>query len=128
MFLVAAGCIVGCFAQQQNKDAVTEVAEYSNNDKDTWDFGEIKVGSRISHEFILENQTQDELKIKNVSTSCGCTVAEVKKKILAPGEKTTIFVEFDSTGYTGRVMRYVYVSLDDKEQTLLKYTLQGKVK
>ncbi|MCW8816322.1 MAG: DUF1573 domain-containing protein, partial [Ignavibacteriaceae bacterium] len=56
----------------------------------SYDFGDIKQGDVVSHDFILSNSGGDMLTISNVTASCGCTAAAPEKKELAPGESTNL--------------------------------------
>ena len=86
------------------------------------DFGKIKQGSVVDYTFKFYNKGDASLKIKDLYTSCGCTAAVVKKKILEPGQEGQLRVEFDSAGRSGRGMRQVTVKTNDpvNPTTLLK--------
>ncbi|MDI6606762.1 MAG: DUF1573 domain-containing protein, partial [Candidatus Omnitrophota bacterium] len=58
-----------------------------------WHFGKVKQGEVLAHKFEFKNKTKGVLNIGNISTSCGCTVSEVGKKKLSPGESTQISVK-----------------------------------
>jgi len=96
-------------------------------DEFSWDFGKVKAGQILTHEFTLKNNSLTTLHIKNVNTSCGCTVYEVSKKELSPGENSTIKVQFDSQGYFGEVRQFVYVTIDNPDEPILKYTIKATV-
>ncbi len=96
-------------------------------DKDSWDFGNVKQGEILKHTFNLKNSSPKTLNIKNVNTSCGCTVSEVKKKILLPGEETTIEVQFNTKDYSGEVKQYVYVTTDNVEELFLRFSVKAKI-
>lgn len=100
---------------------------YSQQDPYTWDFGRAKQGQIVKHNFILENKTAQTLNIKEVNTSCGCTVSEVKKKTLLPGENTLIEVKFDSKGYSGKVQQFVYVHTDNLDNPIIRYIITAEV-
>jgi len=51
-----------------------------------WEFGVVKEGQVLEHEFNFTNTYGKDLLIKGTTTSCGCTVSEIKKNILKPGE------------------------------------------
>jgi len=56
-------------------------AEGKHEALESWDFGQVKQGQVLKHEFTFMNTTGKPLNIKNVSTSCGCTTSGAKKKI-----------------------------------------------
>lgn len=92
-----------------------------------WDFGRLKAGEVVKHEFSLKNETPHTLTIKDVTTSCGCTVSEVKKKVLAAGESTAIEVRFNSKGYSGAVQQYIYVNTDNLDKPIIRFTIKAEV-
>ncbi|OGX16550.1 MAG: hypothetical protein A2166_01335 [Omnitrophica WOR_2 bacterium RBG_13_41_10] len=105
----------------------TGCAAQEEPDQYIWDFGSAKENAILTHEFIFKNNTSQMLTIQNVSTSCGCTISEVKQKILSPGESTTIEVSFNTKGYRGLVEQYVYVNTDDLDNPVLKYIIKAQV-
>jgi hypothetical protein len=110
--------ISGCRAEQGDnilKDAYT------------WDFGVVKEGEVLKHEFILKNESAKTLSIKEVSTSCGCAASEVKKEVLLPGESTALEVRFKSKGYSGAVKQFVYVTTDNLDNMFIKYIIKANV-
>ena len=85
----------GVFAQALVKGPVMSFESKS------FDFGDVKQGQKVTHTFTYKNTGTDTLKISNVVSSCGCTVAQEYIKIVPPGASATITVQFDSTGKSG---------------------------
>lgn len=87
----------------------------------TWEKSQVelrpKLGekSAVAH-FAYENKGDKTVNIKNVRTSCGCTVASLKKNDVAPGEKGEITATFDIGSRTGVQQKIVTVESDDPEQ------------
>jgi len=92
-----------------------------------WDFGKVRHGKDAKHVFALKNTSQKELKIKDVNTSCGCTVPKLKKKELRAGESTPLEVKFKSKGYSGPVTQYIYVNTDSVELPVIRFTIKAEV-
>lgn len=78
-------------------------------DPNLWDFGKVKEGVVLKHDFLLKNSSDKIMNIKEVHTSCGCTTSEVKNRRILPGEETEIEVKFNTKGYSGPVRQFVYV-------------------
>ncbi len=57
-------------------------------------FDTIKVGDTISKYFEIKNKSSTQLKIKNLKTSCGCTLAKLKDSIIGKNSSTKIKVTF----------------------------------
>lgn len=114
--------VTGCFSQTQvTKDTAQAKDPY------TWDFGDVKEGQVLKHDFILKNDSEKTLNIKDVNTSCGCTASDVKKKSLKPQESTSIEVSFDSAGYMGPTQQFVYVNTDNLDKPVIRYIIKAKV-
>lgn len=64
-------------------------------------FGVITEGEKLAYVFSYTNTGTGNLIISSASTSCGCTVPSFSKKPLAPGQKATMEVIFDSSGFNG---------------------------
>ena len=93
----------------------------------TWDFGKVNEGKVSRHDFILKNDSGKTLNIKEVNTSCGCTVSKVQKKILKAGESALIEVGFDSKGYSGLTQQFVYVNTDSLDNPVIRYIIKANV-
>src|SRR4030042_169955 len=61
-----------------------------------WNFGKVKQGEVLSHEFIFTNEGDATLVIQKVSTSCGCTAALVSAEKIQPGKEGRIEINFDT--------------------------------
>lgn len=98
-----------------------------------WDFDEVEFGRVVEKEFSLKNEGNEILKISRVSTSCGCTKAEVNKKELEPGEEGKLLVTYDA-GAMGRaiigkgVERFVYLRSNDFKKPQLEIAIYARVK
>ncbi|MBK7806168.1 MAG: DUF1573 domain-containing protein [Saprospiraceae bacterium] len=67
-------------------------------DQDTYDWGKVMDGDKVTHVFKLKNTGSEPLIISNAKGSCGCTVPEWPKDAIAPGKSGEIKVVFDSKG------------------------------
>ncbi|MDD5129664.1 MAG: DUF1573 domain-containing protein [Candidatus Omnitrophica bacterium] len=92
-----------------------------------WDFGVVKQGAVLKHDFILKNETNDILAINSIHTSCGCTASQSDKRSLMPQESTAIKVTFNSHGYSGQVKQFVYVNTDNADQAIIRFTVKANV-
>jgi len=94
---------------------------------DKWDFGKIKQGAESSYEFVFTNEGDAVLNIRNVETSCGCAAALTTDKSVKPGKSGKIKVTFNSHGYAGEVVKYVYVDTDDPANPRAELKIQAAV-
>lgn len=96
-------------------------------DKPRFEFEPVVDGTVITHDFVISNEGNQPLYIRDVVTNCGCTKAEFTKEIL-PGEEGKINIKFDSNGYGGLdTDRKIMVSTNDPDQPVFYLNLAGKV-
>jgi hypothetical protein len=77
--------------------------------------------------FKYENVGDKPIKILDVKTSCGCTVASRKKDDAAPGEKGEITATLKISGHTGIMEKQVTVTTDDEKNPQSVLTLKADV-
>ncbi|MCD6459306.1 DUF1573 domain-containing protein [bacterium] len=90
-----------------SQDKKIRPADYPNLEisEQTWDFGTVTQGEQIRHSFILKNTGTQNLIIKKVKSTCGCTVTEITKKSLKPKESSKLFAVFKSFGKKGKQLK-----------------------
>lgn len=123
MLLILLFPLQGCYSQNQSQ--ITDQAEIT--DQNLWDFGQAKEGVILKHDFVLRNESGNILNIKDVNTSCGCTVSKVAKKVLLPDESTLIEVQFNTKGYSGPTQQYIYVHTDNLDKPILRLIIKADV-
>lgn len=62
----------------------------------TYDFGNILVGDTVTATFTIRNKGNDDLKIKNVIGSCGCTIVNLSDSLLSKNELALISAKYIS--------------------------------
>jgi len=97
-------------------------------DKTVFDFGVIYRGNSAEGDFIIRNEGNDTLRIKNVRSSCGCTAAILDKKNLGPNEQTKLNAKFSSGRFKGRVNKKIFVYTNDTQSPITVLEVQGEVK
>jgi len=91
-------------------------------------FGKIyQTGKKVHEVLTLKNTGEENITIRNVHTSCGCTVASVSDSLIAPGKQTTVQVEFNPAGYTGEVTKNIYITTSDPKNQMITVTMTGYV-
>ena len=68
-----------------------------NWDKERHNFGKVNYLQKVKYNFSFTNEGDANLIISNAVASCGCTVPNWPKEPIAPGDKGTIEVVFNST-------------------------------
>lgn len=77
------------------------------------DFGKMKQKESKTVVLSVKNQGAGRLVIEKVEPDCGCTVAEMTVKDLAPGESTDLKIEFNSKAFSGKVVKNVQIFSND---------------
>jgi hypothetical protein len=116
----------GCFSEPVGKPAIS-LQKAEPQEKNTWNFGPVESGKTMEHDFTIKNEGALPLQIKDVSTSCGCTVSQVKRNMLQPGESTSLNVKFNSKGYHGPVRQFVYVDTNAPGEPVIRFVIKADV-
>ena len=94
----------------------------------SFNFGTITQGEKVSHSFKFRNDGKDDLVIRKISTSCGCTVVEKKAEVIKPGESSSIDITFNSAGKTNRQNKSITVICNDPRKSQENLYIVGDVK
>lgn len=123
--LLAAGAV-----NAQDKAAAPAAAPASNAEMvfeaEEFNFGTIKQGESVTHEFSFTNSGKDDLIITNAQGSCGCTVPQYPKEAIQKGGKGTIKVTFNSAGKMGMQDKTVTITSNAKNSPRILH-LKGTV-
>ncbi len=97
----------------------------------SFDLGDIdpSEGNRVET-FFVRNTGEAPLSILSVSTSCGCTEADVESDKILPGEQTKLIVTYDPSVHpdlVGKIERVVYIKSNDPLQEEIELELTGNV-
>jgi hypothetical protein len=117
----AAMLAVASAAQQAGQPKIVLSAE-------GWNFGEVVHLSKLEYDLGVSNQGTADLRIREVRTGCGCTVAELAKYVLKPGESTTVHVTFNTKLKKGKVSYPVTIVSNDPASPEKVFTVEGFVK
>lgn len=78
------------------------------------DLGKVKAGTVSSTTFELRNQSQGIIELDRATIPCECNEVTWGKTLLNPGESTLVTVTFDTKGYSGNVVKSVYLQSKQK--------------
>ncbi|MCF8257844.1 MAG: DUF1573 domain-containing protein [Flavobacteriales bacterium] len=94
-------------------------------EKELHDYGTIEQGADGGTEFVFTNSGKEPLVISDAKGSCGCTVPEWSKEPIAPGQKGSIKVMYD-TKRIGNFQKTVTVTSNGSEAPVV-LTIKGLV-
>ncbi len=109
-----------------NEEQMLNAPSIEINDR-VFDFGEIKQGEKVSHNFVVTNSGESNLVLRKIRASCGCTAIQPEKKVIESGESTNIVAEFNSRGMSGRQNKSVTIYSNDPKKSTLLLRLTGTV-
>jgi hypothetical protein len=108
-------------APAENKNAAEMT--FSNEE---FNFGTIKQGESVTHEFTFSNDGKEDLIITNAQGSCGCTVPLYPKEPIKKGATGAIKVTFNSAGKMGMQDKTVTITSNAKNSPRILH-LKGTV-
>ncbi|MFO0947920.1 MAG: DUF1573 domain-containing protein [Planctomycetota bacterium] len=107
--LVLSAVLVMTFiADQSNADSWAD-AFFATHDHD---FGKVLRGTTLNHQFVVTNTLPNEVRIKGLRVSCGCTRATASSMRIAPGESATIDATMETAGFQGSKSVTIFVQFD----------------
>ncbi len=123
--LVTIIALGACNNEAKQTDAVTDngainasVNPVSNSgdapvfkfERESYDFGQIDEGEKVSYEFAFKNTGSTPLIITGATATCGCTVPDYPKEPVAPNGEGKISVIFDSKGKAGMQNKVITIT------------------
>lgn len=78
--------------------------------KETFDFGQITDGEKVSYDFKFTNIGKSPLIITSATATCGCTIPDYPKEPVAPGAEGVIKVVFNSAGKLGMQNKVITIT------------------
>ncbi len=92
-----------------------------------YEFGVVKPGQTIKHEFQLSNRGDAVLEIKEVRPSCGCTTAGNWTRTIPPNGSGAIAIQLDTGHFKGAISKTVTVTSNDPTQPQTILQLRGEI-
>jgi len=94
--------------------------------KDTHDYGTIKLNADGNCEFVVTNTGTEPLIMSNCKGSCGCTVPKCEKNPIMPGESSIIKVAYD-TKRVGPINKSVTITSNAVNEPTKVIRIKGTV-
>lgn len=108
--------LLGCGLSEGLSELPVKVDRKS--ERQTWDivehdFGILRPGTEVSHEFPIHNTGTRAVTVHEVQTTCSCTVAEVSSTRISPGKSESITVSYKSGELPSDDRRQVIVLFEE---------------
>lgn len=93
----------------------------------TYDFGKMAQRSKVEHDFVFKNAGKDNLIIRKIKASCGCTAVSPKDTVIEPGKTSSIKAIFSSGTRKGRQNKSITVITNDPKNSRIILRIAGEV-
>lgn len=92
----------------------------------TFKFGDIYRGEVISQIFVIKNEGDADLQIKDFVASCGCQLVR-SDKVIAPGKEGTATIEVETISQSGEIYKSATMQTNDPNLPSIVFTLVANV-
>lgn len=92
-----------------SKDSINVISA----DLQIQDLGKITDKAVLSKTFKITNTSDQPVTFGPTDIPCSCNAVEIAKSTLAPGESTEVKVSFDPKGYTGNIVKSIYLKTNE---------------
>jgi hypothetical protein len=97
-------------------------------DKASYDFGTMDRNAPGRHEFVFKNAGKAPLTLSKGRTTCKCTMANLDKTTVAPGESTIVRLDWKAKGFSGVFQQSATVLTNDPKRSEVTLTVAGMVR
>ncbi len=91
------------------------------------DFDSVKEDTLLQGSILFVNVGSEPVTIRNVRTSCGCTVAQASKKECASGDTMDISFSFNTRGFGGLVRKTISILFQEADYENANFVIQANV-
>jgi len=90
-----------------------------------YDYGTVKEGTKIEHEFQIKNDGKDDLIIRKISASCQNVATSIKDKVIGGGKTGILKIVYDTKSEYNRGTRTITVITNDPKNQRQVIWLKG---
>lgn len=90
-------------------------------------FGNIERGTTMSHEFVVRNVGEVPLRVEVASTTCKCTVGDLEKNEILPGEESVVLLEWHAKTAPSPFRHGAVLRTTDPTQSSIDLIVEGQV-
>lgn len=92
------------------------------------DFGVVAVGAKTEFRFPITNTFGNNIHIRSVRTSCGCTTAIVENEYIAPGQTGAILARFNTGKFNGKRGATITAVIDQPFLSEIRLRVDGYIR
>ena len=120
LFLLFCALVVFCLSNIANAQKI----EFSELE---FDFGEVRQGEKLIHDFNFLNSGTNDLIIRKLNPACGCIAAVAESGTILPGKKSSIRVTFDTTGFQGNKTKTIRLYSSDESNSSIVLAVSANI-
>jgi len=97
-------------------------------DEPNYAFGRMAVNAKNKHTFVIRNEGEADLILKEGKPTCKCTTFSVESRVLRPGESTNLVIDWKAGEAPDRAFRHggpVYTN--DPKNAEVNFTVEGAI-
>ncbi len=98
------------------KDSIIDIPLMT--EKNIQDLGTIISSKEVEVTFTVKNMNDHRIELLPPRSTCDCSVGQLAKSTLEPGETTEVKVTFDPANYEGKVVKSVYLKSKNGEEEI----------
>jgi hypothetical protein len=96
-------------------------------EKTSTDFGTVQGGTILKYTFKYKNTGDEELVITKIQAPCGCTAVQTTQGTVKPGQWGEIQAQVNTSGYRGKIEKYIYVDTNVSHMPRVTLTMDAVV-
>ncbi len=90
-------------------------------------YGNVTQGEKAVFDFVFKNTGQEDLIIRKVKASCGCTATKPQKTRLKTGEESFVRITFNTAGYIGKQTKQITIVCNDPDDAVIRLSINANV-
>ena len=93
-----------------------------------FDFGMVDPHSTLTHDFVIQNHGDAPLQLNLSGTSCKCTMGDLTKDVLLPGEATDVTMTWNTGYQADEYKQTAMIVTNDPLRSSITLSVKGEVK
>ena len=107
----------------KNEKIIKPIAEFEKK----INFGKIRYGNKLTKTFNIKNTSNENIKIYDIKSSCGCAVPKINDSIILPYSSKKIKVEYSPKEEDIGMVNQTIIIKANTEPSFLVLYLEGEV-
>ena len=91
-------------------------------------FGEFKANLAQKKVVTIKNNGDENLIIKNIRTTCGCSKIDISSKNIKPNETAKLTINLNKNSLSGSFHKIIFIETNDPKNRFMKLNLTGAAK